>query len=273
MIFRFCCDESHDSTNEKKKQGEKPFEPKSYVVGGFMSDEDSWRKIEFKWKRKNELEGLARYHAAHLNAGTWEYDGWTKSRRVRYSKEILRILKNRGRKLHGMSCGMHVDAYRRVINQEGQIKMGHPYLVCFKTLIATVAKQMDEGNFSYEDRFAVFVDRGDHDADAIKAFYKIKDDPQFPHRHRLESCTSATSEALIGLQAADFVAYETFRLMHDKRKGQTEIRAAFKTMLGSTPFFGYLLDEKVMLRMKDYVDSATCFPDGLVIVPPNLDAR
>jgi hypothetical protein len=273
MIFRLYCDESHDSTNEKKRQGGMPFESKSYVVGGFMSDQDSWGKIESRWKRKNELEGVRRYHAAHLNAGTWEYEGWTKSRRIRYSKEMLRILKNRGRKLHGMSCGLHVDAYRKVISQEGQIKMGHPYLVCFKALIATVAKQMDEGYFPYEDRFAVIVDRGDHDFDAVRVFDAIKGDPQFPHRHRLESCTSASSEALIGLQPADFVAYETFRLMHDKRKGQTEIRAALKTMLGSTAFFGYLLDETVMVRMKDAVDKATCNPDGLVIVPPNLDAR
>jgi hypothetical protein len=41
----------------------------------------------------------------------------------------------------------------------GKQRWCHPYMVCFKTVIAAIAKQMDEGTFALEDRFAV-VDRG-----------------------------------------------------------------------------------------------------------------
>ena len=37
-ILKFFCDESHDSTNQKRNPGDPPFEPKSYVVGGFFAD-------------------------------------------------------------------------------------------------------------------------------------------------------------------------------------------------------------------------------------------
>jgi hypothetical protein len=207
VIFKFFCDESHDSPKVKG------VEPQSYVVGGFFSDQATWSKIETRWKRRNDLEGVPRYHAAHLNAGTWEYDGWKKSRRVTYSKEILKTLKGHHGKIHGICCGLFVDSYRRIISPEGQTKMGHPYMVCFKTVVAAIAKQMDEGDaFMPEDRFAVIVDRGDFDIEAVRAFYKIKDDPKFPHRQRLETCTPGDSSILIGLQAADFVAYESLRL-------------------------------------------------------------
>jgi hypothetical protein len=271
MIFRFCCDESHDSTNQPSRKDDPPFEPKSYIVGGFFGDKETWRRVESRWKRRNELEGVPRYHAAHLNGGYWEFDGWTKRRRLTYSKEILQILKSQRGKLHGVSCGMHVDAYRSTISQTGQVKMGHPYLVCFKTVLATIAKQMDEGGFHPNDRFEVVLDQSNLKDQAIEAFYAIKNDPKFRHRHRLESCVSSASETYIGLQAADFVAYESFRLMHDKRKGQTEMRAALATMLGTTRFMGYVFEERTLKRIKEGVENAACIPGGLVIVPPDLD--
>ncbi len=137
MVFRFYCDESHDSPKSKGS------EPKNYVVGGFFGDELTFDKVERRWFAKNRSAHVARYHAAHLNAGTWEYDGWSKEKRLRYSKRILQVLKDQRRKLHGFGCGMHVDDYRQIINSVGQSKLGHPYIACFKTAIAMVAAQMD----------------------------------------------------------------------------------------------------------------------------------
>jgi hypothetical protein len=269
-LFKFFCDESHDSA-PKRKPGDPPTNPKSYVVGGFFADEDTWNKIERGWKRRNHMEGVPRFHAAHLNAGTYEYEGWTKQRRLIYSKEILSILKAQHRKLHGISIGMHVDAYRQVINPEGQVKMGHPYLVCFKSTIAAVAEQMEHAHYPYADRFAVIVDRGDMEVEAVKAFYAMKDNPRFIYGHRLATCTPGDATDFIGLQPADFVAYETFRLMHGKRNGAAQMRAAFATMLGTTGFLGRVFEEVSLNRIKDLVDATPCEPSGLVIIPPYID--
>ncbi len=267
MLFRFYCDESHDSTNEKKVAGSPTFEPKSYVVGGFFGNQKTWEKVELRWRRKNSLEGVERFHAAHLNAGTWEYDDWTKARRIRYSKEMLRILKDQRNNLHGVSCGLYVDAYRRIISPEGQVKMGHPYLVCFKAVVAMIAKQMDDGGFSAEDTFAVIIDRGEFAADAVKVFYGMKNDPKFRYRHRLEICSPEDSKCIIGLQPADFVAYETFKLIHGKRNGTIQIRKALATMFGTTGFMGCLFDDDTLNRLKRGIDDATCIPDGMVVIP------
>jgi hypothetical protein len=56
VVFKFFCDESHDSTNEKRKPGDLPFEPRSFVVGGMFGDCASWSKVESGWARKNELQ-------------------------------------------------------------------------------------------------------------------------------------------------------------------------------------------------------------------------
>jgi hypothetical protein len=265
--FRFFSDESYDPPKTKRIKGAPPSEPMCYIVGGFIADQRTWEKIEKGWVNKNKRVGVPRYHAAHLNAGTWEFDGWSKGRRLRYSKDLLRILKRQKARLHGLSCGIFVDAYRRIISSEGQEKMGHPYLVCLKTCIATLALHMEYGGFAPEDTFSVVIDRSPLETDAVRTFYAMKDDPNFAYRHRLEACIFGASETLAGLQVADFIAYESFRLMQGKRNGVAEMRRALNGMLDSTGFLGYMFDDETLERNKDGVEATPCKPGGCVILP------
>jgi hypothetical protein len=267
LIFKFYCDESYDSPSTKKA------EPKTYVVGGFFGDQKTWEKVERRWKDRNERKGVPRFHASHLNAGTWEYDGWTRQQRKTYSKGMLKILKDQNKHLHGISCGLFVDEYRRIISPEGQTKMGHPYLVCFKALISVIGQQMNEGGFAPEDKFAVIVDRGDFELDAVRAFYSMKDNPKFQHSSRLESCIPGAAVDHIGLQPADFVAYETFRLINERRKGVAEMRKSLESMLGTTGFLGYQFGKETLNKIKDEVDNTESGPDSLVVYPPDRSSR
>jgi hypothetical protein len=185
---------------------------------------------------------------------------------------MLRILKERKRRLHGVSCGIYVDDYRRIISQDGQVKMGHPYLICFKTVVVRVAEQISdpEHGFRPEDRFTVVLDRNRFDTEAIEVFYGMKNSPAFKYSSRLEDCIAADAETFVGLQAADFVAYETFRLMHGKRSGATAIRQALNGMFPTTGFLGDLFNGEVFERIKDDVDAMPAAPNGFVIVPPPL---
>lgn len=272
MIFKFFCDESHDSTNQKRKPGDPPFDPRSYVVGGMFGDQESWSKVESGWARKNELEGVARYHASHLNAATWEYDDWSKARRVAYSKEMLAILKRPGKRLHGVSIGLFVDEYRKIISPAGQVKLGHPYLICFKTAMTTLASQMDYGGFQPEDQVDVIIDQNEHEAEALRLFQGMKADPGFKHRSRLANCVAGSAEEFIGLQVADFVAYEAFRLMHGKRtQADFDMRQPMRAVLGRIGFLGLAFGTETFSRIKDDVDRLPSLPNGFFIVPPYLD--
>lgn len=276
-IFKFYCDASHDSTNAKRKPDDAPFEPRSFVVSGFFSDAPTWDKLERAWVRRNALEGVPRFHASHLNAGTWEYDGWSKPRRIAYSKAMLEIFKKAARhgrdqqkKIHGVSIGLFVDEYRKIISPEGQIKMGPPELLCFKSVLMTLASQMDYGGFRPEDQVAVIFDRGEHDAEAVRLFYETKDS-SFRHRHRLATCTPGSSEEFIGLQVADLLAYETFRLMHSRRDNRdVDMRAPIKALLGMAGYLGFAFGKQTLSNIKDDVDALQCKPNGFFLIPPYL---
>jgi hypothetical protein len=271
-LFKFYCDESYDSPNEKRKSGDPPYQPRSYVAAGFFGSELVWSKVERDWSRRNELEGVARFHAAHLNAGTWEFDGWTKARRINYSKDLLKVIKRQRTGLHGVSIGLFADDYRRIISQEGQVKLGLPHLLCFKTLVAQVASMMDQANCAPDDKVAVIIDRGPHEIECVEQFYKIKDDRRnFRHRHRLATCTPGAAEEFIGLQVADYIAYETFRLIDARRKGKTtEIRKPLQAILGINGLMGLALGEPLFETIKDGIDKLTCKPNEDLLFPPHM---
>jgi hypothetical protein len=210
VLFKFHCDESYDSQRS---------EPRTYVVAGFFGDDITWGNVESRWNAINNDEHfrVARFHASHLNAKTYEYDGWDDVKKIDYSRQILKVVTDQRRRLHAYMCTIHADEYRRIISEHGREKLGHPYLVCFKTCIALIAKELDGGGFPSEDKIAVYLDRNPFDKEAEALFYELKDDPGFPYSSRLHSCTRAVMDELTVLQTGDLIAYEGFRWNHDRR--------------------------------------------------------
>lgn len=271
-LFKFYCDESYDSPNQKRRPGDPPYQARSHVAAGLFGSEPVWSKVERQWSRRNELEGVARFHAAHLNAGTWEFDGWTKPRRIDYSKGLLKVIKRQGDRLHGVSIGLFADDYRRIISLDGQVKLGPPHLLCFKTLIAQIASMMDQADYPLDDKVAVIIDRGPYETECVELFYKLKDYRQFRYRHRLATCTPGAAEEFIGLQVADYLAYETFRLIDARRKDSTAaFRKPLKAIFGVNGLMGLALGEEIFESIKAAVDAAfPCEPNSFFLIPPQL---
>ena len=270
VLFFFSCDESYDSPKDKLPKGSPPYEPKTYVVAGFFADEKTWIKVERRWRSANARHKVTRFHASHLNAKTYEYDGWSDSQKIRYSKQMLTILKDQKGRLHAVSCGLLADEYRNIINEQGRNNLGAPYLVCFKTCVTLIAKEMEEGGFPPEDQFAVVLDRNDMETEAVKVFYELKDDVGFKYRSRLAGCMPASSEEIIALQPADLIAYETFRLLHGKRHGAEKIRYVLQSMFDTNGFSGYYFGDDTLRRIKEPVEAATCRPNGFFIIMPTV---
>jgi hypothetical protein len=269
VLFSFYCDESYDGNppgNRKIPKGSPPHEPTTYVVGGWFSQARVWRRVEAQWNQKNKACKVPRFHAAHLNGATWEFDGWSKNRRQRYSRGMLRILKDRKTGLAGVSVGIYADDYRRIISDAGRERMGHPFFVCFKSCLAFIGWGMR--NAAPEDQVAVVIDQSPFAMEAIKIFYDLKSDPGFIYASRLATCTLADSSEVAALQTADFLAYETFKAMYDDTGGKPNPRYVLKSMFPHNPFAGYYFEDNLLNRIKADIESSTAKPNGLVIVPP-----
>ena len=272
MICRFHCDLSYDGTAHRKTKGVKHI-PTTYVFAGFFADQGAWDFIEREWVAINRVYEVDRFHASHLNFKSHEYAGWDDGRKISYSAELLAVLEKVGKSLSAVSCGMFADEYREIISEEGQRKMGSPYIACFNSCITRVARAMDERGFPPEYRFSALIDEDDEYLLAIDRFNRIRDDPNFQHRSRMATCTSGNMGLIPALQPADLVAYEVFKWMmkvreHPEGKPPPE-RFPLKSILkGNGVSEGYW-DRKTFLRMKEDIEATPSIDGGLVIIPEN----
>ncbi len=272
-LFTFHCDESYDSDPHQDsehvlKTAKNPYIPKTFVVGGFFTDEIAWRRIKRSWDAKNRRVGVSRFHASNLNARDEEYEGWGKNRQIRYAKDMLRILKKQGPRLHAVSCGMLVRDYHKIISVQGRRNLGDPYIACFKTCLAMIARAMNDprGGFYPEDQFAVVLDRCDWQTDAVDIFYKMKDNPVFRDRNRLATCTPASSEDVTELQTADLIAYDTFKLLHGAKGGLLKARKSLESMFDKNGFQGLYYGKDTLEAIKPTLEAAVnCARNGFII--------
>ena len=147
-------------------------------------------------------------------------------------------------------------------------ELGHPYLVCFKTCITLISKELDDGNFPSSDQIAVFLDRNSFEMEAVRIFDELKGNPDFPYRSRLHSCTPSDMESLVPLQASDLIAYEGFRWHHDRRRtADSTTRIVMKAMQDHNGMTERYYGTKTLSNLKEGIESVVCLPNSLVVLP------
>lgn len=255
MVFRFCCDESHEGVQD----------PNTYTISGFFSDQPTWEDVEERWHEINCSYGVPRFHAQHLNRRSEEYEGWCKCKGDSYSAELLKLINDQGNKMRAYNCGMHSDAYRSLISDKSRDKLGHPWMVCFNSCVAMIAKDME--SLPQSDMISVVVERGGgFDQEAVESFQSMRANPDFAYRHRLMTCAPATPEMSIGLQVADLMAYEYFKQLNDRSRAR-DMRAPYDLIRQHNTIVERFFGSVTLTTMKDRIESSDCGPGQLVIIP------
>lgn len=275
-IYRFFCDESYDgdpnapgSVASGRRDGDHV--PATFVVAGFLADQDTWECITGPWQAENERQGVTRYHAVDLNGLRNEFSeskGWSRQKGVAYSKHLLGLIRDRGMDMHAIACGMLVRDYQDVISPEGRERFGPPHIACFKTVVSMIAQEIASLRFKFRpgDRFAVIFDQNRYGAGLVKAFLGMKWHPSYPFGGTLASCSSGTWEEYVELQAADFVAYESFKALHRIHKtGTVMAREALESLFSNNGFVSYYLDRDSLTKLKPQLERATCEPNGFIL--------
>lgn len=254
----FYCDESYDSPQHK---------PPNYCVAGLLGEEETFRLLEKNWAGVNERFGVRRSHASPLNARDGEYAGWDKDKQRQYSKRLVRALQKRGGNLQITSIGMHADSYRELFSEAAKERFGPPYIACFKMCIAMLASYMRD--LPEEYRLSVIFERNEISAQIVAAFNLVKSLNQ-EFGSRLATCIPGQWAEDISLQPADLVAYESMRIIKEKRSDEDR-RWALKQLFSISGFMGYYLDSNILAEFAKLAEQATCLPGGWVPVSPQFD--
>jgi hypothetical protein len=167
--------------------------------------------------------------------------------------------------MRAYNCGMHCDAYRAIVSGKGREKLGHPWMVCFSSCVAMIAKDME--TMPTGEEVEVIVERGGgFDDKAIEAFERTKVNPRFHYRHRLKSCTPTTSENRIGLQVADLMAYEYFKRLNDRTR-DCKMRLPYGLIRQHNGFEERFFGSSTLKTLRDEIENTSSGPGELIIIP------
>jgi len=259
VLFRFYCDESYDGN---------PQNPNILTISGFFSDQPTWDKVEKNWNEINHRYGVSCFHATDLNCLKKEYNKWSRKKGDCYSAELLKSINCQKKKMVAYNCGMSGDEYRKIINDDGRRKLGDPWIACFKSCLAMIAKDMEISILPSDYRFSVVVEKGSgFETKATDIFENLLvKNQKFEYRDRLIPNISVESKKVVGLQVADLMAYEYFKRIKDKEK-KIKKRIPLELIQEHNQYREGFFGGETFMDMKDRIESAECEPDQLVIIP------
>jgi hypothetical protein len=215
------------------------YNDKTFCVGGFLAPVGIWNGITYDWASRIEFENrisdrkgfrpISRYHATDCGNLKREFskeNGWTIERQINLTTRLCEILGKHGPT--GIVIGGAIDDVRRYISPDRDEPDEFLYSTCFKTCLLDIAVLMRE--HVVDGRVRVFYERSDFSPLAKEAFDMFKGDGN-PTFDCVLSVEEVGWEKCVPLQAADFMAYQGFKLIESSLKGKEQIKKSLQALI------------------------------------------
>ena len=227
----------------------------TFNFGGWLADESVWSRLESQWERRLDFERrkhgkLERFHATHCNRLDGDYRGWDKASQVEHTVALLEIIKRR-KNILAVCAGLDVDAMRRVYSDTPKDWKPDAYKVTVTQLMIMVASYVkkDSGH-----RVAIIHDwAGGYNGVIADAFTAQQDNPQWKHRELFTTIAPMKWQDRTALQAADMIAFDTFKLLDQTLHADTaKMRRSLQSLLkGQIPIKARYISELVLLKLRE----------------------
>jgi hypothetical protein len=209
-----------------------------------------WTDIERKWKsvlretnkdlRRQGRPQISRYHAADCSSCVGEFTGWSVTEQITFSKKLIAIIK------YGLTTVMAFSVPMEDFVAVCPEYRDHPEKQMYGILIKFIMTQLihdiktqSKGWRLKPYRIAFVHDRSSRDGDMLAAFDQMKEDVTFEGREHFTTIASMGWQDCIPLQAADLVAYETFKDSVNLASGKPRPRRkSLESMLEPNSLFG-----------------------------------
>ena len=190
-----------------------------------LSNPSGWGAIERAWKlcldaknkslRKQGRPTIPRYHSSHANARDHEFKGWGKEERDEFAIKLMNTLTRGNAWIHSVSYSLPLQEFKKKFDIEGD-PLPYAYRECLKFIMLEMGIQIEEAHKARGSikkvSYVLFHERCDYNADYLQAFDKMMADPTFRFKDLFPTGITAIGwEHCVALQAADMVAYESFK--------------------------------------------------------------
>ena len=196
-----------------------------FTLSCAMSNVKGWAAIESSWKKclasKNESlksQGrplISRYHAADCSGFHGEFSDWDKEKdQIPFVKDLLASLTRGDGWVNVVAYSMPMEPFF----EEFPECKDDPLPACYsliKLLMLEITDQIELARQRHKKPkradVVLFHDRCPYDASILNSFNNAIADETFTERGMFHSITPLGWETCIALQAADLIAYETFK--------------------------------------------------------------
>ena len=191
--------------------------PEVFSLSGYVAGEAQWNAFEKQWSATLASEHVSVFHMAPFSARPrrGEFEGWSDHRAERFIDRLLTIVETLP------LCGVAAFLRRRDFDEivlpvlsDGEERVyRNPYLVCLQSCMATMV-EFALAPLPYSPpqpaRIACVFDRN-HEVGraAVEHFWDLVDAKEWTGIFHL--IAFAPKHLVIPLQAADLLAYETYR--------------------------------------------------------------
>lgn len=188
------------------------------AVSGFVGTEKEWERFDRNWKKVLDAEGIPYFHAVACERGKDDFYGLDVLKRGRIVDRLLQVIMNSS--IRGYSYGLvkpHFEAW----NEKDRIHFtnnhpDNPYYLCLQTLFVFATDECKDKPDTEQIHF-VFEKQEEFKEEAEKVYDDLKSDVAWESsKHLGKLCFEEEPAKYPGIQAADLLAYETFRQLDNK---------------------------------------------------------
>lgn len=198
-------------------------------IGGFLGTAEEWLAFDTKWQELLATHGIREFHASKISADHGVCKGWSRDRINALMSDVVSAITSRD--LLGISHSIIVPDFQLVVGRHSwfSMKFGSPYQLCYEASIQAAARWIQRNPKCEGDRVeVVFASNLEHGGAA-----RIEGERYVKHEryaHLISDVMSAAARDVPGLQAADLLAYETFKYStaHFYRRPNPEPRRSYR---------------------------------------------
>jgi hypothetical protein len=228
------------------------------TLSGYIATVGQWHKFDSKWARMLRRHGLTYVHAVEIWHGQGEWKGWDIQRKIKLAKEAEKLCQQ-----HTL-CGFTVvlaeaDYRNRYVadNRSKKIHLDTQYGLCFRSCLSLLPSIIAK-SLSRDDVAVNFILESGHRhvLDAQDIFSKVRK-AGFPDISPfLGTFSVGDKKRFAGLQAADMLAYSSYRLEQEnpdfvEYPADATTQQAGKLVGQRSPAFRLIVDRRVLEELTE----------------------
>jgi hypothetical protein len=182
------------------------------AVAGYVATLDQWNKWRSQWKPMLDREGVECFHRNEMEPPFYREfrkKGWDKKHQVEVLNRLHRIIK--ATTLKGVGYSVRNKAFSQIMPPKVKRDLGGPYGWCVQLCIIDIGTwARDRGDWVHY----IFESGDDGEGQISTALRSLQKNEQYRDFFRIADYSFSDKRgpnAVMELQAADFIAYESYK--------------------------------------------------------------